>query len=92
MHPLKNLFNRLTWDKREKPDSYLLTYTHRGAPGDVRSVKVSEIGPIGKTWFTLLEDEKGEAVTIPFHRVVEIREIHSGQIVWRSRKTRRLDS
>jgi hypothetical protein len=88
VHPLKNILNRLRWDGRENPDDYLITYRHRGAPGDIKQVRASRIGNLGKSFFTIGEEYGGEETIIPFHRILEIRNRHDDSIIWVSRKRR----
>jgi len=76
----------MRWDPRERPDNYLITYRHRGAPGDVKQIHASNIRTLGKSYFTLAENIDGEETTIPFHRILEIRNLSENIIVWRSRK------
>ena len=85
VHPLKNILNRLRWDSSEKAEEYLITFRHRGAPGDVRHVRASEIQKLGKSYFTLTS-ESGEEVTIPFHRILEVRNTETQEVIWKSRK------
>jgi uncharacterized protein (UPF0248 family) len=85
VHPLKNILNRLRWDSSEKAEEYAITYRHRGAPGDVKRVKASEIEKLGKSYFTLTS-ESGEEVTIPFHRILEVRNTTTQEVIWRTRK------
>jgi uncharacterized protein (UPF0248 family) len=84
VHPLKNILNRLRWVSSEKTNEYLITYRHRGAPGDVKQVKASEILILGKSYFTL--PSESDEVTIPFHRILEIRNTRNGTVIWRSRR------
>jgi len=85
VHPLKNILNKFRWDRSEDAEQYLITYRHRGAPDDMRQVKSSEIVKLGKSYFTLAS-ESGEEVTIPFHRILEIRDTTTGTVIWRSRR------
>ena len=85
-HPLKNILNKLRWDERERADEYLITYRHRGAPDDKRQVRVSSIRKLGNSFFTLTDESDSEESIIPFHRVLEIRNLERDLIIWRSRK------
>jgi uncharacterized protein (UPF0248 family) len=85
VHPLKNILNRLRWDSREDAEKYLITYVHRGAPDDRKQVNASEILKLGNSYFTL-QSESGEDVTIPFHRILEVRDTRTGTVVWKSRR------
>jgi uncharacterized protein (UPF0248 family) len=85
VHPLKNILNRLRCDRNENPEEYLITYRHRGAPGDVKRINASNIRTLGKSYFTIQESGSEESV-IPFHRILEIRNTADDSIVWVSRK------
>jgi uncharacterized protein (UPF0248 family) len=41
---------------------------------------------LGKSYFTLSEDS--DETTIPFHRILEIRNLDDGSVIWRKRNTR----
>jgi len=84
VHPLKNILNRLRWDPRENAENYLITYRHRGAPGDMKQILAAQIMKLGKSYFTLNENTEDET-TIPFHRILEIRNLKSGSLIWRKR-------
>jgi uncharacterized protein (UPF0248 family) len=85
VHPLKNILNRLRWDSREDAEKYLITYVHRGAPDDRKRVRASQILKLGKSYFTL-QSTSGEDATIPFHRILEVRDTKTGNVVWKSRR------
>jgi len=84
MHPLKNVFNKLSWDKREKAENYVIYYTHRGAPHDTRAIRASAVTKVGASWFTYAAGESEETL-IPFHRVQRIVNTKTGRSIWTSR-------
>jgi uncharacterized protein (UPF0248 family) len=84
MHPLRNLFNKLSWDKREKAENYVIHYTHRGAPHDTRAIRASAVTKVGASWFTYAAGESEETL-IPFHRVQRIVNTKTGRSIWTSR-------
>ncbi len=86
VHPLKNVLNGLKWDQREKASEYVITYRHRGAPNDEKRVNASEILKLGKSYFTL-PTESDDEVTIPYHRILEIRNTKTNTVIWKSRRT-----
>jgi len=86
VHPLKNILNRLRWDEKEKPEDYLISYRHRGAPGDEKEVRASMIRRLGKSYFTLQESSEIEESVIPFHRILKIQNTVDGTTLWVSRK------
>ena len=84
-HPLRNILNKLRWDSSEDAEKYLITYRHRGEPDDKKRVKASEISNLGKSYFTL-PSESGEEATIPFHRILEIRNTTTDAVIWKNRR------
>lgn len=84
MHPLRNIFNKIAWDKRERAENYLVYFTHRGVPGDTRKINASLITKVGASWFTYTSEESEETL-IPFHRVRRIVNIQTGKAIWISR-------
>jgi len=85
LHPLKNVLNKIFWDEREDPADYEITYVHRGAEGDKRTISATDVKDVGASWFSL----RREDVVIPFHRILEIRNVRSNRTVWVSRKIKR---
>jgi len=86
VHPLKNILNGLRWQSELNPSDYSITYRHRGAPGDVKTVRASDIKSLGKSYFTLQSASGEEETVIPFHRVLEVRRSTDGSILWVKRK------
>jgi uncharacterized protein (UPF0248 family) len=84
MHPLRNIFKKITWDTRERAGNYAVHFIHRGAPGDTREINASLITKVGPSWFTYSTAESEETL-IPFHRVRRIVNVQTGQTVWISR-------
>ena len=82
LHPLKNILNKVFWDKRENPDDYILTFIHRGGGEDVKTIQLRKIVDVGNSWFAYGDAEEGET-TIPFHRVISIKNTRSGEVLWR---------
>lgn len=85
MHPLKNIFNKMVWDKREHADNFVVYFTHRGVPGDTRKINASIITKVGASWFTYADAQSDETL-IPFHRVKRIVNIQTGESVWTKRQ------
>lgn len=85
VHPLKNILNKLRWDPNGTVD-YLITYRHRGAPGDIKQIHGSQIRRLGKSYFTISKDSESEETIIPFHRILEVRNVLDDKVIWQSRK------
>jgi len=84
MHPLRNVFNKITWETRERAGNYVVYFIHRGAPGDTRQISASLVTKVGPSWFTYAAAESEETL-IPFHRVRKIVNVQTGQAMWISR-------
>jgi uncharacterized protein (UPF0248 family) len=87
MHPLRNVFNKITYDTRERAGNYVICFVHRGVPGDTREINASLITKVGPSWFTYATAESDETL-IPFHRVRRIVNLRTGQVIWISRARR----
>ena len=84
MHPLRKTLNKIFWDKRERIDDYILTFIHRGSPGDTRTIPLTKIVKVGSSSFTY-QDDSEEETTIPFHRVTLVKNTRSDKALWQKR-------
>ena len=80
MIPLKNIFNKIFWDKRVNIEDFEITYIHRGAPNDQKAIAASLITQVGKSWFTY--KDQGNENKIPMHRIIAIKNIKTGDFLW----------
>lgn len=80
------MLNKIFWDEREDPGDYEITYVHRGAEGDRKTISAEEIKDVGASWLTLKSQEEA---LIPFHRILAIRNVRANRTIWVSRKARR---
>jgi uncharacterized protein (UPF0248 family) len=87
MHPLRNVFNKITYDTKARAGNYVVYFVHRGVPGDTREINASLITKVGPSWFTYGTAESDETL-IPFHRVRRIVDLRTGQVIWISRARR----
>ncbi len=74
--------NKLKWSPGFDFEKYELVIIHRGAPGDVKVIKCRDIIDLGRGFFEV--SLEGEATLIPYHRIIEIREI-GGEVIWKKR-------
>jgi len=81
---LRDVLNRIRWDPQNDNNVYQITYIHRGDVGDRRTILFSDIQEIHSSWFSYESPDSGET-TIPFHRVTEVRNQKSGEILWKKR-------
>jgi uncharacterized protein (UPF0248 family) len=78
---LRSLLSRILKGPGNAAETQLV-YRHRGAPRDELTIKVSDISKIGKGWFMLADRE----TQIPFHRVLLVKNVGSGEILWEKRQ------
>jgi uncharacterized protein (UPF0248 family) len=83
MIPLKNIFNKIFWDKRVNIEDFEITYIHRGAPKNQKTIVASLITEVGKSWFTY-KDQINEN-KIPMHRIIAIKNTKTGDFLWTKR-------
>lgn len=81
---IRNILNKLKWDPKENIEHYELSFVHRGVPRDVKIIPCDIITGVEASWFIYKNQVNGETL-IPFHRVIEIKNIMTGQIVWKKR-------
>ena len=84
MHPLRKIFNKIFWDEKERKDDYEVVFSHRGAPNDCKTILFNSIKKAEKS--TFIYTDKEEEITIPLHRVIIVRNIQNGEIIWRKIK------
>jgi uncharacterized protein (UPF0248 family) len=81
-HPLRSLLSRIMRGSGNGSETELV-YRHRGGPRDELTIKVSSVSRLGKGWFML---EDGET-QIPFHRVLRVKNLRSGEVLWEKRQS-----
>lgn len=81
---IRDILNALFWDSRQRKDDYEIVYLHRGAPMNRRVVACKLVTKIRPIWFTYV-DERGRETVIPFHRILEIRNVKTGESIWRKK-------
>ncbi len=79
-HPLRRILSKILRGSQSVSDVELV-YVHRGARDDQIAIKVSTISHIGKGWFMLDDGE----TQIPFHRVLYVKDLTSGSVLWEKR-------
>ena len=82
---IRDLLNKLKWDPEEDIRDYVIVYIHRGALNDRRQIPAHLIEKIyvGSFLYTIDDEE----TIIPFHRILEIRNIRTQEIVYRKRNS-----
>jgi uncharacterized protein (UPF0248 family) len=80
---LRDVLNKILWDKREKPEDYEITFIHRGVHMDRKRLKYDLITGVKSSYFTY--EEGGEEVLIPLHRIIEVRNSKTERVIWSKR-------
>ena len=77
---LRDLLNKIIWDPREDRGNYEITFIHRGVPGNVKRISMSDVVRISKSWLIYLDS--GSEQPIPLHRVLHVTDRRTGEVVW----------
>ena len=80
---IRDLLNKFKWDPKEDIRDYIIVYIHRGALNDRRQIPAHLIEKIYQGSFLCTIDD--EETIIPFHRILEIRNIRTQEIVYKKR-------
>jgi uncharacterized protein (UPF0248 family) len=76
---IRDLLNAIRWDKRHDPYSYSILFIHRTDEGNIKEIPYSSITEISGGFFTY--SYMGDEAIIPFHRVIQIKNIKTGDIL-----------
>lgn len=82
-NPLRNLLTRIIWSRADELENFEITFVHRGGIKDKKSISAKSITKVGKSCFFYEGDEE---TLIPFHRVVLIKNLKSGEVLWKKIK------
>ncbi len=78
MQYIRDLLNKIKWDKNEKPEDYSIAYFDR-ISNKKENIKYSEIKRIEGGFVVLTK--KNEESYIPLHRIKEVRK--KGVVIWK---------
>ncbi|WP_019177542.1 DUF504 domain-containing protein [Methanomassiliicoccus luminyensis] len=62
----REVLNRLRWTEGLGLEDAVITYLHRGAPGDLMAVKGSNIMELERSFFVTVDSK------VPYHRIRKI--------------------
>ena len=68
MNPREAL-NKILWDKKLNVNDFDVTFIHRGAEKDEKTIPCSSIVKVGRSWFLYRAGEGEFETFIPFHRI-----------------------
>jgi len=72
----KNVLNMVLWHPDMEVNRTIISYIHRGARGNIKTVPGSQIDRI-ENGFLILNDE----TQIPFHRIIKVE--YDDKILWK---------
>lgn len=75
----KRFLNELLWHPEKSLEGVDITYIHRGAPGNTRSIRASDVA--FEKSFIVISNHK--ETRIPYHRVAEIKK--GSEVLWKKR-------
>ena len=76
MQTIKDLINKIKWDKRENPEDYSLIYIDLGKKKELLYTTIKRL----EGNFMIIE-RKGEEIEIPLHRIREV--LKKGEVIWK---------
>ena len=82
---IRDILNKLIWDPKEDIKDYVIVYIHRGALKDQRQIPADLIEKVYVGSFLCTIDD--EETIIPFHRILEIKNIRTQEIVYKKRSS-----
>jgi len=71
------------WDRRLRVEDHVVTFIHRGAEADRKTVPCRSVVKVGRSWFLYLDDDR--ETLIPYHRILEVKNQVTGEVLWRKR-------
>jgi len=77
-NPLRNLLNRLLWNRNIDPKDYIITFRSRGSRGDMESLKGSSIIKVTRDFVVFFT--RDGVKYIPMHRIISIRNKRTGAL------------
>lgn len=77
MQSIKDLLNKIKWDKNLNPEEYSIFYIDRITKGLIE-IRYNDIKEIGKNFIVL--ERHNEEVDIPLHRIRKVE--RKGKLVW----------
>lgn len=84
---VRNFLNRLLWDDEYKKirTNFAITYVHRGAPDDEKTINAMDIKSVLATGFEIYSEDFERVVKIPYHRIKYIVNLSTEEVIYRKR-------
>lgn len=71
----KNVLDMILWHPEMDIKQSKITYIHRGAKGNLKTIEGDDINKLGRGFLILDEDTH-----IPYHRIIKIQ--YKGKLIW----------
>ncbi|MEM3737215.1 MAG: RNA repair domain-containing protein [Candidatus Bathyarchaeia archaeon] len=75
------MLGKIFWSGSMPVEDFTVTFIHRGAVSDKKTIPFSSILKISRACFTYRSN--GEEILIPLHRVLEVKNTKTGVSLWR---------
>lgn len=84
MVTIRDILNRIIWDRRLQPENYVIFYISRGKPGDVEYIPCNLIERVSRDYVTF--KRQGVTLSIPHHRIILILDVKNMKPLFKSPK------
>jgi uncharacterized protein (UPF0248 family) len=79
---IREYLNMIRWDSKITEEEFEVSFFHRNEENEKRTISFPQITTISSSWFHYMNQHNIETL-IPFHRVLEIRNTRTNEIVWK---------
>jgi uncharacterized protein (UPF0248 family) len=82
---IRESLNKIRWDSSTKEEEYEVSFLHRNEEFEEKTISFPQITTISSSWFQYMNQFNIETL-IPFHRILEIRNVRANEILWKRKK------
>ena len=79
---IREYLNMIRWDSKIKEEEFEVSFLHRDDGSEKKMISFHQITTISSSWFHYMNQYNIETL-IPFHRILEIRNTRTKEIVWK---------
>ena len=79
---IREYLNMIRWDSKIKEEEFEVSFLHRDDGSEKKTISFHQITTISSSWFHYMNQYNIETL-IPFHRILEIRNTRTKEIVWK---------
>jgi uncharacterized protein (UPF0248 family) len=83
---IRECLNMIRWNSSTKEEEYEVSFLHRNEEIEKKTIPFPQITTISSSWFHYLNQSNIETL-IPFHRILEIRNVRANEILWKRKKS-----